>query len=138
MDLMEGHPGEVPTTAMYSRTDGVVHWESCVDRSGVTTVENIEVTGSHVGMAVNAGVYRVVADRLAMPPREQRRRRSASEATPATEGVSPPPFVRQPNVLEDHVRESRVMNFLQRLWGVRSNTIQAPPSTGIEAPQLTL
>jgi triacylglycerol lipase len=137
MDLMEGHP-EVPTTAMYSRTDGVVHWESCVDRSGVTTVENIEVTGSHVGMAVNAGVYRVVADRLAMPPREQRLRCSASEATPATEGVSPPPFVGQPNVLEEHAREGRAMNFLQRLRGARNNTIQAPPSTGIEAPQLTL
>src|SRR5260370_5730228 len=32
-DLLEGHPSEVPTTAMYSRTDGVVHWESCVDPS---------------------------------------------------------------------------------------------------------
>jgi hypothetical protein len=123
---------------MYSRTDGVVHWESCVDPSGATTVENVEVTGSHIGMAVNADVYRVVADRLAMPPREQRRRCSASEATPATEEISPPPFVRQPNVLEEHARASRVMNFLQRLRGVRSNTIQAPPSSGIEAPQLTL
>jgi len=29
-------------------------------------------------MAVNAAVYRVVADRLAMPPREQRKYRYAS------------------------------------------------------------
>jgi triacylglycerol lipase len=78
MDLVERHPGRVPTTAMYSRTDGVVHWESCVDQSGATTIENVEVTGSHVGMAVNAAVYRVVADRLAMPPREQCRSRYAS------------------------------------------------------------
>ena len=77
-DLLEGHPGEVPTTAMYSRTDGVVHWESCVDQSGATTAENVEVTGSHIGMAVNADVYSVVADRLAMPPRELRRYCSAS------------------------------------------------------------
>ncbi len=78
MDLVERHPGKVPTTAMYSRTDGVVHWESCVDQSGATTIENVEVTGSHIGMAVNAAVYRVVADRLAMPPREQRKYRYAS------------------------------------------------------------
>ena len=83
MDLVERHPGEVPTTAMYSRTDGVVHWESCVDQSGATTVENVEVTGSHIGMAINAGVYRVVADRLAMPPREQRRHCCASQAAAA-------------------------------------------------------
>jgi hypothetical protein len=27
------------------------------------------VMGSHVGMAISADVYRVIADRLAMPPR---------------------------------------------------------------------
>jgi hypothetical protein len=50
-------------------------------------------------MAVNAGVYRVVADRLAMPLREPRARCSASEATPATEEISPPPFVRERDAL---------------------------------------
>jgi len=54
---------------VYSRTDGVVHWESCVDLSGAPLVENVEVMGSHVGMAISADVYRVIADRLAMPPR---------------------------------------------------------------------
>ena len=127
MNLMERYPGEVPTTAMYSRTDGVVHWESCVDQSGATAVENIEVTGSHVGMAVNAGVYRVVADRLAMPPREQRRRCSASEATPAPEEISPPPFVRQPSVRKERAGESRLVNFLQRLQVVRRYSVQALP-----------
>ena len=125
MDLMERHPGEVPTTAMYSRTDGVVHWESCVDQSRSTTIENVEVTGSHVGMAVNAGVYRVVAHRLAMPPREQRARCTASEATPATEEISPPSFVREPNVHEEDASESRLMSFLRRLPLLRQDSVQA-------------
>jgi triacylglycerol lipase len=69
MMLVERHPGEVPTTVVYSKTDGVVHWESCVDRSGAKTVENVEVMASHVGMGVNTDVLRVVAERLARDPR---------------------------------------------------------------------
>ena len=69
MMLMERHPGEGPTTVLYSKTDGVVHWESCVDRSGAATVENLEVMASHVGMGVNTDVFRVVAERLARAPR---------------------------------------------------------------------
>ena len=69
--LNDDSPAEVPATHVYSRTDGVVQWQSCVDLSGSPTVENVEVTGSHVGMGLNADVYRVVADRLAMPHRSQ-------------------------------------------------------------------
>ena len=67
--LSDDSPGDVPSTHVYSRTDGVVHWESCIDVSGAPSVENVEVMGSHVGMALNADVYRVIADRLAMPAR---------------------------------------------------------------------
>lgn len=63
------HEPEVPTTVVYSRTDGVVHWESCVDRTDSPTVEHVEVMGSHVGMAVSPDVYRIIADRLALAPR---------------------------------------------------------------------
>jgi triacylglycerol lipase len=69
MMMVERHPGEIPTTAIYSKTDGVVHWESCVDRSGAKTVENIEVMASHVGMGVNTEVFKIVAERLASAPR---------------------------------------------------------------------
>lgn len=69
--LSDESPAGVPTTHIYSRTDGVVHWESCVDLSGAPTVENVEVMGSHVGMGLNADVYRVIADRLAMPRRSR-------------------------------------------------------------------
>jgi predicted esterase len=67
--LSDESPADVPSTHIYSRSDGVVHWESCVDLSGAPTVENVEVKGSHVGMGVNPDVYRVIADRLAMPRR---------------------------------------------------------------------
>jgi len=69
--LSDESPPDVPTTHVYSRTDGVVHWESCIDLSGAPTVENVEVMGSHVGMGLNADVYRVIADRLAMPRRSR-------------------------------------------------------------------
>jgi triacylglycerol lipase len=69
MMLVERNLGEIPTTVIYSKTDGVVHWESCIDRSGAKTVENLEVSASHVGMGMNTEVLRIIADRLAMTPR---------------------------------------------------------------------
>ena len=69
MMMAERDPGEVPTTVVYSKTDGVVHWDSCVDRSGAKNVENIEVKASHCGMGVNTDVLKIVADRLARAPR---------------------------------------------------------------------
>lgn len=67
--LSDESPPDVPTTHVYSRTDGVVHWDSCIDHSGAPSIENVEVMGSHVGMAFSPDVYRVIADRLALPPR---------------------------------------------------------------------
>jgi triacylglycerol lipase len=73
MMLSDESPADVPTTHIFSKTDGVVHWESCVDQSGADTVENVEVMGSHVGMGLNADVYRIIADRLALPRRPRLR-----------------------------------------------------------------
>ncbi len=56
----------VPTTAIYSRSDGVVAWQNSVERSGPHT-ESIEVFSSHVGMAVHPAVLYALADRLAQP-----------------------------------------------------------------------
>ncbi len=72
--MVERLPDEVPVTAVYSRSDGVVHWQSCVDRSGSPAVENVEVAASHLGMALNPNVYRVIAERLAIPPRASKPR----------------------------------------------------------------
>jgi len=56
----------VPTTAIYSRSDGVVAWQGCVEPAGPQR-ESIEVRCSHVGMAHDPAVLWAVADRLAQP-----------------------------------------------------------------------
>lgn len=54
----------VPSTAIFSKSDGVVAWQSCLEPDSPTT-ENIEVQGSHVGLGVNPAALYVIADRLA-------------------------------------------------------------------------
>jgi pimeloyl-ACP methyl ester carboxylesterase len=54
----------VPTTAIYSRTDGVVAWQACIQEGPGDYVENIEVQGSHCGLGWNAQVLEILADRL--------------------------------------------------------------------------
>ncbi|MFU8815921.1 MAG: esterase/lipase family protein [Pseudomonadales bacterium] len=56
----------VPSTAIYSKSDGVVHWSSCLEYEG-SQAENIEIVGSHSGMAMNPLVYHAIADRLSQP-----------------------------------------------------------------------
>ncbi|REJ76475.1 MAG: alpha/beta hydrolase [Acidobacteria bacterium] len=62
-------PLPVPSTAIYSRTDGVVRWQCCVQREGPRS-ENVEVYGSHCGLGHNPSVLAIVADRLAQPEGE--------------------------------------------------------------------
>ena len=45
----------VPATSIYSRTDGVAPWQTCIDEVREHT-ENIEVRGSHIGMGINPAV----------------------------------------------------------------------------------
>jgi triacylglycerol lipase len=75
-------PPEVPVTVIYSRTDGIVHWESCFDDSGSPLVENVEVMCSHVGMAINAEVYKVIADRLLLAAPDRFAEESAGTMQP--------------------------------------------------------
>jgi len=56
-------PPPVPTTSIYSRTDGVVAWQCSVERSG-PHAENIEVEASHFGIGLNALAWFAIADRL--------------------------------------------------------------------------
>ncbi len=62
----------VPTTSIYSRSDGVTSWRCCVDKEG-PQAENIRVPGSHCGLGANPLVLHAVLDRLAQ--REGRWRR---------------------------------------------------------------
>ena len=59
-------PLPVPSTSIYSRWDGVVHWRSCLQETGPTS-ENIAVRASHLGMGLDPAVLWIVADRLAQP-----------------------------------------------------------------------
>ncbi|MBC7715945.1 MAG: alpha/beta hydrolase, partial [Pseudorhodobacter sp.] len=62
----------LPTTSIYSRTDGVVAWQCSIDVEGPIT-ENIEVTASHVGMGMNPLAHFAIADRLAQDPKAWKR-----------------------------------------------------------------
>jgi len=67
-------PPPVPTTSIYSKTDGIVAWEGSVQkRNGTeseTQTENIEVPASHLGLGVNPLVMNLIANRLAQPEGE--------------------------------------------------------------------
>jgi hypothetical protein len=54
----------VPTTAIFSRTDGICAWQGCMEKTTATS-ESIEVESSHCGMAHHPAVVYAVADRLA-------------------------------------------------------------------------
>ena len=57
-------PIRVPLTVVYTRRDGVVAWQACIDRSS-PHAEHVEVSSTHIGMGVDPDVWGVVADRLA-------------------------------------------------------------------------
>src|ERR1700694_1285868 len=56
----------VPTTAIFSRTDGICAWQGCIEKPSARS-ENIEVESSHCGMGHHPAVVYAVADRLAQP-----------------------------------------------------------------------
>ena len=59
-------PPSLPTTSIYSRTDGIVAWQCSLNEPGPLT-ENIEVHASHTGMGMNPLALYAIADRLAQP-----------------------------------------------------------------------
>lgn len=54
-------PAGVSFTAIYSRRDGIVDWRACVD----PLARPVEVTASHLGMALDPRVIAAVTDALA-------------------------------------------------------------------------
>jgi pimeloyl-ACP methyl ester carboxylesterase len=59
-----GRPIPVPATAIYTRSDGVVAWQACLEEESAKT-ENIEVRTTHLGLGFHAPALWVIADRLA-------------------------------------------------------------------------
>ena len=59
-------PLPVPSTAIYSRTDGIARWWQCLETVG-PMAENIEVKGSHSGLGHHPAVIGAISDRLMQP-----------------------------------------------------------------------
>ena len=56
-------PPRVPETLIYSKSDGVVQWQNCIERGA--HVEEIEVQSSHCGLPFDPRAFEVIVDRLA-------------------------------------------------------------------------
>jgi len=55
-------PDSIRQTAIYTKTDGVVDWQYCImDDPEI----DVEVPGTHIGLAFNPSVYHTIAERLA-------------------------------------------------------------------------
>jgi len=59
-------PISVPSTAVYSRWDGVVAWRACIEPE-TALHQNVEVRCSHLGFGVDPATLWLIADRLAVP-----------------------------------------------------------------------
>ena len=58
----------VPTTSIYSRSDGIVAWQCSVHDEVSPQVEDVALPASHIGLGINPLAYLVIADRLAQDP----------------------------------------------------------------------
>src|SRR5438093_6198396 len=63
-------PSAVPRLAIYTKTDGVVDWRYCVNEDET----DVQVPGTHVGLAFNPQAYRHIANFLAAPESYSRKR----------------------------------------------------------------
>jgi pimeloyl-ACP methyl ester carboxylesterase len=59
-DLAGPMPKRVGYLSIYSKSDGIVRWRSCLDPAA----EHLEIDASHVGMAVAPRAYRAIAQAL--------------------------------------------------------------------------
>jgi pimeloyl-ACP methyl ester carboxylesterase len=75
-DLQKPLRSDLGYLSVYSKSDGVVNWRSCLDPAA----EHVEISASHIGMAISPRAWRAVAGALAdfravdrgdTPPREK-------------------------------------------------------------------
>jgi pimeloyl-ACP methyl ester carboxylesterase len=66
------HPPPVPTTAIYSKGDGIVNWQTTLQVDGHPRTQSIQVRGSHCGMTLNPAIWFLVAERLSLGEGEWR------------------------------------------------------------------
>jgi hypothetical protein len=77
-ELNGAFPDDVGFASVYSKSDGVVRWTSCLDEYA----KHVEVSASHCGMAANPGVYRAIATALEDFRRDERKRIAAGGVIP--------------------------------------------------------
>jgi pimeloyl-ACP methyl ester carboxylesterase len=66
-------PPPVPTTSIYSKTDGIVAWPCSINPARHAHTENIEVHASHLGIGMNPLAMYAIADRLRQDPEKWKR-----------------------------------------------------------------
>lgn len=59
-------PPPVPTTSIFSRSDGICAWQTCLNPERPLS-ENIEIDGSHCGLGHHPAAVYAIADRLEQP-----------------------------------------------------------------------
>jgi hypothetical protein len=64
-------PIDVPSTSVYSRSDGIVAWQACVEPE-TELHQNIQVRCGHLGFGVDPATLWLIADRLAVPAGQHR------------------------------------------------------------------
>jgi pimeloyl-ACP methyl ester carboxylesterase len=69
--LRDEMPAGIKRTAIYTKTDGVVDWRSCIEEDDSL---NVRVEGTHSGLAFNPQVYRTVGNLLASTSAKTRRK----------------------------------------------------------------
>lgn len=98
--MRNSFPKCVPETAIYTKSDGVVGWESCLTAD---PANNFEVGGTHCGLAWNPTVYRRIAKRLHRANEMVMMRRI--EGT-----IAPPPVTRSEAWALRHEQPKRAIN----------------------------
>jgi len=63
---LRSRPIAAPSTSVYSRWDGVVAWQTCIEPE-TPVHQNVEVRCSHLGFGVDPATLWLIADRLAVP-----------------------------------------------------------------------
>jgi len=82
-------PPPVPTSALFTRQDGIVAWQSCLNDESALA-ENIEVEGAHSTISRNPQALSILADRLAQGSGTWRKFRAPRPRTsPGEAGAKP-------------------------------------------------
>ena len=67
-DRQAPFPPDLPFVSMWSKTDGIVDWRACLDPAA----EDVELPGTHFGLAASVPAYRALASALGRPDARRR------------------------------------------------------------------